>query len=69
MATFPSSVLPDSFAKFCIQFFDLISNVDLTVTDSTNGSLGSFEPFSIYYQANGNLLVLELVFLLSIMLV
>lgn len=52
IATFPSNVLPKQTAKFCIQFFNLNSNVNLTVSDSEPQA---FETFSIYYTTNGNL--------------
>jgi len=55
IATFPSSVLPNSTAKFCIQFFDLNSNVELTVTDSTKESEPSFESFQIIYRSDGKI--------------
>jgi hypothetical protein len=58
IATFPSSVLPESSAKFCIQFFKLNSSVELTVTDSTKESLPSFEPFEIQYSVDGKILII-----------
>ena len=58
IATFPSSVLPNSSAKFCIQFFELNSSVELTVTDSTKESLPSFEPFEIQYSVDGKKIII-----------
>lgn len=50
LATFPSNVLPNNDAKFCIQFFNLKSNVNLTVSDSNPET---FKPFYIHYTING----------------